>query len=135
MTPELPVKRNSPRLVSAVVRKDRRRNTPFARRRRLNQLIRELAVDSGFDLDAMTLSERGCVHQCATLLLQLELAQDHLVGGVTIDPDTCIRLTSEARRLLVGLRKRAGKPDASPPRGPLLSRITAPVTPETEPPA
>jgi hypothetical protein len=116
MTPELPANRSkSPRLVPAVVRQDRHRRTTLARRRRLNQLIRELARDLGFEFNAVTLAERGVLHQCATLLLQLEVSQDALVRGAVVDPDVCIRLSSEARRLLAGLRKRAGKPEASPP--------------------
>jgi hypothetical protein len=135
MTPELPVNRSkSPRLVPAVVRKDRHRRTTLARRRRLNQLIRELGRDLGFDIAAMTLAERGAVHQCATLLLQLEVTQDALVRGAVVDPDTTIRLTSEARRLLAGLRKRSGKPDgpppAAPPWSPLRARINAAPKPE-----
>ena len=128
MTPELPINRSkSPRLVPAVVRKDRHRRTTLARRRRLNQLIRELAHDLGFDLTAMTLPERGVVHQCATLLLQLEVSQDALVRGAAVDPDTTIRLTSEARRLLAGLRKRAGTKPTEPPWAPLRARITEPA--------
>jgi hypothetical protein len=126
MTPELPAKRSKPpRLVPAVVRKDRHRRTTLARRRRLNQLIRELARDLGFDLVAMTLSERGVVHQCATLLLQLEVSQDALVRGAVVDPDTTIRLSSEARRLLAGLRKRSGSPDGPSPSAPPWSPLRA----------
>jgi hypothetical protein len=130
MIPELSTNRSkSPRLVSAIVRQNRHRRTALARRRRLNQLIRELAHDLGFELNAVTIAERGTLHQCATLLLQVEVAQDHLVRGVVIDPDVTIRLSSEARRLLAGLRKRAGKQEAPPPLpwSPLRSRITAPA--------
>jgi len=52
-------------------------------------------------------------------------------GDAVIDPDVCIRLSSEARRLLASLRKRAGKQEASPPPpwSPLRARITAPLPP------
>jgi ribosomal 50S subunit-associated protein YjgA (DUF615 family) len=137
MTPELPVNRSKPpRLVPAVVRKDRHRRTKLARRRRLNWLIRELGHDLGFDIAAMTLAERGAVHQCATLLLQLEIAQDQLVrGDAVIDHDVCIRLTSEARRLLAGLRKRAKAQEvtAPPPRGPLRTRYGIHPAAESKP--
>jgi hypothetical protein len=120
-----------PRTVSAVIpRPGRKARTTLARRRRLNALVRELALDLGFQLNAVTLAERGVLHQCATLMLQVELAQDTLVrGDGIIDPDVCIRLSSEARRLLAGLRKRAGKQEAPPPLpwSPLRSRITAPA--------
>jgi hypothetical protein len=129
---------NEPRTVSAVIpRPGRKARTTLARRRRLNALVRELALDLGFELTAVTLAERGVLHQCATLMLQVELAQDTLVrGDGIIDPDVCIRLSSEARRLLAGLRKRAGKQE-SPPSSPpsslpwsqLRSRITAPLPP------
>jgi hypothetical protein len=82
----------------------------------------------GFDLDAVTLAERGILQQCATLLLQVEIAQVQLIGGAVIDPDVCIRLSSEARRLLAGLRKRAGKPEApapSLPWSPLRASLAA----------
>jgi hypothetical protein len=125
--------RNEPRTVSAVIpRPGRKARTTLARRRRLNALVRELALDLGFELTAVTLAERGVLHQCATLMLQVELAQDTLVrGDGIIDPDVCIRLSSEARRLLAGLRKRAGKQESpSPlPWSPLRSRITAPLPP------
>ena len=127
-----------PRTVSAVIpRPGRKARTTLARRRRLNALVRELALDLGFELTAVTLAERGVLHQCATLMLQVELAQDTLVrGDAVIDPDVCIRLSSEARRLLAGLRKRAGKPDGPPPSprpwSPLMARITAPLPAKSE---
>jgi hypothetical protein len=118
---------NEPRTVAAVIaRPGRKARTTLARRRRLNSLVRELAHDLGFDLDAVTLAERGVLHQCATLMLQVEVAQDALVRGAVVDPDTTIRLSSEARRLLAGLRKRTkqGAPP-TPPWSPLRARITA----------
>ena len=124
-----------PRTVAAP-RPDRKARTVLARRRRLNALVRELARDLGFDLDAVTMAERAVLQQCATLMLQVEIAQDQLVlGEVGIDHDVCIRLSSEARRLLTGLRKRAGKHEASPtpPRwSPLRARIAA-TTPTPKP--
>lgn len=112
-----------------LVHRGPRRKTALARRRRLNRLVRELARDLGFDIRSVSLAEHAILHQSATLMLQVEVAQDQLVGGTTIDPDTCIRLSSEARRLLAGLRKRAGKQEAPPPLpwSPLRSRITAPA--------
>ena len=121
------VRGSEPRIVAAIVRRpDRKRRTKRARQRRLNELVRELAHDLGFDLARVSLVERGILHQCATLLLQVELAQDTLVrGDAVIDPDVCIRLSSEARRLLAGLRKRVGPRQAEPPWSPLRARITA----------
>ena len=117
-----------PRTVSAVIpRPGRKARTTLARRRRLNALVRELARDLEFNLSAVTMAERAVLHQCATLMLQVEIAQDQLVrGDAVIDHDVCIRLSSEARRLLAGLRKRA-KQGAypTPPWSPLRARITA----------
>src|SRR4029077_17369400 len=96
-----------PRKVAVVQRGRPQRKTPLARRRRLYALVRELADNLGFDPESVTRAERAVLHQCATLMLQVELAQDQLVGGDIVDPDTVIRLSSEARRLLAGLRTRA----------------------------
>jgi hypothetical protein len=116
--------RGGPRKVPLVIPQRQKRKTPLARRRRLNALIRELAADLGFSPDAVTLSERGSLHQAATLLLQVELAQDQLVGGAALDSDTVIRLSSEARRLLAGLRSRgASQATETPPWSPLRSSL------------
>ena len=125
-----------PRKVALVVPQRRKRKTPLARRRRLNHLIRELALDCGFDPNDVTLAERGVLHQAAAFLLQVEVSSDALVRGVTVNDDTMIRLASEARRLLAGLRKRTGKQGApsSPRWSPLRVRhglhsgITEPAT-------
>jgi hypothetical protein len=111
----------------ALVQRRQRRTTPLARRRRLNALIRELALDFGLDLQAVTLAERGVLHQLGTLLLQIEVSADQLVGGAAVDADVVIRLTSEARRLLAGLRGRVeeGAPPLPPPWSPLRARIHA----------
>jgi hypothetical protein len=74
----------------------------------------------------LTLAERSVLRQSAILLLQIEVAQDALVrGDAVIDPDVCIRLSSEARRLLAGLRKRVGPRQAEPPWSPLRARLAA----------
>jgi hypothetical protein len=96
-----------PRKVALVIPERRKRKTPLARRRRLNLLIRDLATDLGFDPASVTLAERAVLHQAATLMLQVEVAQDALVRGMVVNPDTTIRLSSEARRLLAGLRSHA----------------------------
>jgi hypothetical protein len=123
-----------PRKVALVIPQRRKRKTPLARRRRLNALVRELARDCGLDPSDVTLAERGALHQAAAFLLQVEVSSDALVRGAVIDADTTIRLTSEARRLLVGLRKRAKQQEASPPPpwSPLRARINAAPTPKPE---
>ena len=131
MDTELTARSTRPRKVALVVPQRRKRKTPLARRRRLNWLIRELAIDCGFDPSDVTLAERGVLHQAAAFLLAVEVSSDALVRGVTVNDDTMIRLASEARRLLAGLRKRGGKLEAppTPPRwSPLRARITAPAS-------
>lgn len=132
MDTELTVNSKRPRRVALVVPQRRKRKTPLARRRRLNWLVRELAFDCGFDPNDVTLSERGVLHQAAAFLLQVEVSSDALVRGAAVDDDTMIRLASEARRLLAGLRKRAAKPEvpASPPWSPLRSALAKAVTPK-----
>jgi hypothetical protein len=139
MNPEPTANRTDrPRKVVALLQRRQRRSTPLARRRRLNALIRELALDFGLDLKAVTLAERGVLHQLGTLLMQIEVSADQLVGGATVDADVVIRLTSEARRLLAGLRKRAQQeaPPSSPVWSPLRARLNAAASapaPEPEP--
>ena len=69
--------------------------------------MRSLAADLGLGPN-LTLPERAALTQAAVLLLQAEVAEGGLVtaGSAAIDPDTSIRLASEARRLLASLRKR-----------------------------
>lgn len=79
------------------------RETELARRRRFNR------IEAG--LDRVTMAERAILVQCATLALQAEKMQEAIVRtGEAADPDELIRLTSEARLMLTGLRKRAVKP-------------------------
>jgi hypothetical protein len=124
-TEPVTIRTGRPRKV-ALVQRRQRRATPLARRRRLNSLIRELALDFGLDLKAVSLTQRGVLHQLGTLLLQIEVSADQLVGGATVDADVCIRLTSEARRLLAGLRKTAIEKPRVPVRerwSPLRQRL------------
>jgi hypothetical protein len=114
----------------------RGRTTPLARRRRLYRFMRSLASDLGLGPN-MTLPERAALTQAAVLLLQAEVAQDGLVNatGSAIDPDTSIRLASEARRLLASLRRReltAAKSAAL--FSPLLQRARRPAaaTPQSK---
>jgi hypothetical protein len=81
------------------------RQTEFARRRRLNRLVRDLADDLGFE--RVTIAERAALFQCAALNLQIELMQQAIVRGDAIENDELIRLSSEVRRLLNALRRRS----------------------------
>jgi DnaJ-domain-containing protein 1 len=108
-----------------------RRNTKRARRRRINELIKRLAIDASLDLMNVTLAQRGMLAQAASLMFQIETRQDQLVGGGVVDADRyadrSIRLSSELRRLTNRLRECAAedhpaKATASP-WSPLRSRI------------
>lgn len=123
MRTEPATNRGGPRKVPLVIPQRQKRKTPLARRRRLNQIIRELARDLGFSPDAVTRSERGTLHQAATLLLQVEIAQEQLVVGATLDSDTVIRLSSEARRLLSTLRSRREAAPQPLPWSPLRAQL------------
>jgi hypothetical protein len=80
------------------------RQTEFARRRRLNRLVRDLADDLGYE--RVTVAERASLFHLAALNLQIELIQQAIVRGDAIESDELIRLSSEARRLLNALRRR-----------------------------
>jgi hypothetical protein len=96
------------------------RKTALARRRRLNRLVRELADDLGFE--RLTMAERSVLFQCAALALQTELMQEAIVRGEPVNGDELIRLSGEARRMLIGLRKRVKE---SGPSGPTLAEYVA----------
>jgi hypothetical protein len=55
----------------------------------------------------ITMAERAALFQLAALTLQVELMQEQIIRGEAINNDEMIRLSGEARRMLIGLRKRA----------------------------
>jgi hypothetical protein len=99
------------------------RQTEFARRRRLNRLVRDIADDLGFE--RVTVAERAALFQCAALNLQIELMQQAIVRGDTIENDELIRLSSEVRRLLNALRRR--REQTAPREPPMREREYADV--------
>jgi hypothetical protein len=104
----------------SVIGQYRPRKTALARRRRLNRLVRELADDLGFE--RLTMAERSVLFQCAALTLQAELMQEAIVRGEPVSGDELIRLSGEARRMLIGLRKQVKEGE---PSGPTLAEYVA----------
>jgi hypothetical protein len=88
----------------------RKSTSPAARKRRLNQLIRELAHDLGFNPDAVTPLERSELYRAGTLILRAEILESTVTSGERIGVrvgDQIVRLSSEARRVMSELHKRA----------------------------
>jgi hypothetical protein len=52
------------------------------------------------------------VKQAAALALRAESMQADIVSGEAVDHDSLIRLSSEARRILSSIKRRAEKPKA-----------------------
>jgi hypothetical protein len=109
--------------------------TPLAAIRRFNTLVTKFTREVAGGRELLT-AECEMVRAAAAIMLRAEQLQAGIVRGEAIDPDELIRLSSEGRRVLRSIRAGA-KPEASPPLpwSPLRARITAPVTPKTEPAA
>jgi hypothetical protein len=98
--------------------------TPRGHRRRFNDLRAQIIADLG--CTPTSIVERNLIHQAAALLLRCEQIQAAVANGEPVSAvlgDQCIRLSSEARRVVANLRKSA-KRDAT---GPLRSKIAAEV--------
>ncbi len=86
--------------------------------RRFRDLTKAFAAELG-GLAVLSEPERALVRQAAGLTLQTERLQVAIAKGEKIDPDELIRLSSEARRALNGIRKR------EQPKSPSLSDYLA----------
>ncbi len=73
--------------------------------RRFRDLSKAFAAELG-GLATLSEPERALVRQAAGLTLQTERLQVAIAKGEKIDPDELIRLASEARRALNGIRRR-----------------------------
>jgi hypothetical protein len=73
--------------------------------RRFRDLVVAFEAEVG-GTGTLTELERGLVRQAAALSLKTEQMQEAIVRGETVNSDTLIRLSGEARRLLSSLRKR-----------------------------
>lgn len=87
--------------------------------RRFRDLVAELKAEYGGDRE-LTAAELGAIRQAAAMMLHAEQLQAAVVRGESVDSDTLIRLSGEARRLLASLRKRAPEPHV-----PLRDRLAA----------
>src|SRR5215210_9537872 len=82
-----------------------------ANARRFRDLIADFAEPFG-GLETLGESERVLVKQAAALALRAESMQAAIVNGEAVDHDALIRLSSEARRNLSSIKRRAEKPKA-----------------------
>jgi hypothetical protein len=73
--------------------------------RRFRDLTKAFAAELG-GLATLSEPERALVRQAAGLTLQTERLQVAIAKGDKVDPDELIRLSSEARRALNGIRRR-----------------------------
>jgi hypothetical protein len=89
--------------------------------RRFRDLIAELTAEAG-DAEGLSAAERSAIRQAATIMLRAEQLQSAIVKGEAVDSDTLIRLSSEARRVLAGLRRRVRTPKTPTFREMLTSR-------------
>ncbi|WP_425907605.1 hypothetical protein [Nitrobacter sp. TKz-YC02] len=74
--------------------------------RRYLELVQAFESELGYEL---TEADRVMVKQAASLSLQAEQIETSVVQGLPVDPDLSIRLTSEVRRILAGLKTKAAK--------------------------
>ena len=90
--------------------------------RRFRDLIAELTPGGGGE--GLAAAERSAIRQAAAMMLRAEQLQAEIVRGEAVDADTLIRLSSEARRILATVRKRA-RPPATPTPTEYLTRRAA----------
>ncbi len=79
--------------------------------RRFRDLIRDFSEPFG-GLKTLREGDRVLVKQAAALVLRAESMQADIVSGEAVDHDSLIRLSSEARRILSSIKRRAKKPKA-----------------------
>jgi hypothetical protein len=72
--------------------------------RRYRQLVRDLTAELGGSLSTI---EAALIGQAAALVVKSEIIQAQVIAGESSDSDEAIRLASESRRLLDGLRSKA----------------------------
>jgi len=87
--------------------------------RRYRRLVAAYSRELGLEL---TEPDKALVGQIASLQLRIEQLQSAIVAGHDVSTDELIRLSSEHRRLLTGLRGRAEK---NMPAAPSLAEFLA----------
>jgi hypothetical protein len=105
--------------------------SPRSSARRFNDLLDHLTRDLGHE--PRDLIEKGVLRQGAALLLRAEQLQAQIAAGGKVGVrvgDQCIRLASEARRLLAALGARAKRPATAPSSAwsPLRSKVSDEVS-------
>src|SRR4051812_3796594 len=74
--------------------------------RRFRTLLEDLSRDLG-GFDQLSAAERSLVRHSACLLIEAESVQGRIMRGETdVNPDEIIRLSSETRRCLQGIKRR-----------------------------
>lgn len=101
-----------------------RRRTPLASVRRFNGLVIQFARDLG-GLKNLSIAEAEQVRAAAALVLRSEQLAAAVVAGELVDTGELVRLSSEARRALAALRKRAVPAKQGPTLGEYLARIAS----------
>lgn len=81
--------------------------------RRYHQLILTFEAEIGREL---TEADRVLIKQAATIALRAEQLEQEIVAGAVVDPDLVIRLTSECRRILTGLKDKSEKDKPAVPK-------------------
>jgi hypothetical protein len=81
--------------------------------RRYRQLVAQFTAEVGTPLTAI---EETMISQAAALVVKSEAIQTAIVAGEDADADQAIRLSSESRRLLEGLRPKTAKARAEAAR-------------------
>jgi hypothetical protein len=94
--------------------------------RRFRDLIAELTAEAG-GAEGLSAADRSAIRQAATIMLRAEQVQAAIVRGEAVDSDTLIRLSSEARRVLAGLRRRTRTVKPPTFREMLASRAVRPA--------
>jgi len=81
--------------------------------RRFRALIEDLSRDLG-GFDQLSASDRSLVRHSACLLIEAEAMQGRIMRGEpSVDPDEIIRVSSETRRCLQGIKRRERIKDQS----------------------
>jgi hypothetical protein len=78
--------------------------------KRYHELIRDFTADIGAPLSSL---DEALLGQAAALIVKAELIQTAIVSGQDADVDDAVRLASESRRILEGIKAKSAK--AKPP--------------------
>jgi hypothetical protein len=111
--------RRPPRYTPAGIELPRGVDTRTKASRRFIALVTAYEAELG---GSLTEADKALVKQAAALTLQTEQLQADIISGAKVDPDTLIRVSSEARRILTKLKTKKSKPAAPTSLHDLLER-------------